>query len=195
MNSNLAPPSIPHPNRERALKRARLTAGFPNIVNGQRIDSSRSIRISDPVTGEKLASVTDTQKDGLDQAVQAAKAAFPVWSSKTWNERRDLLANAMEELKTHTDELCTILTAENGRPYSMALFEIAWILETYAPALLQMELPDSTWNETGVGQITKRYVPLGVVAAISPWNLPFWLSFTKVLPSLLAGNTVVLKPA
>jgi acyl-CoA reductase-like NAD-dependent aldehyde dehydrogenase len=195
LGETTAPPSIPHPNREQALKRARLTAGFPNVLNGQRIDSSRLIKIFDPVTGEELASVTDTQKGGLDQAVQAAKAAFPLWSSKTWNERRDLLANAMEELKAHTDELCTILTAENGRPYRMAEFEIAWILETYAPALLQMELPDTTWNETGVGQITKRYVPLGVVAAISPWNLPFWLSFTKVLPALLTVNTVVLKPA
>src|SRR6266550_8300377 len=195
MNSNPAPPSIPHPNREQALKSARLTAGFPNIVNGKRIDSLRSINISDPVTGEELASVSETQKEGLDRAVQAAKAAFPLWSSKTWNERRDLLANAMKELKAHTDELCTILTAENGRPYSMAQWEITWIFETYIPALLQMELPDSTWNEPGVGQITKRYVPLGVVAAISPWNLPFLLSFTKVLPSLLTGNTVVLKPA
>jgi hypothetical protein len=62
-----AAPSIPHPNREQALKRARLTAGFPNVVNGQRVDFSRQIKISDPVTGEELASVTDTQKDGLDQ--------------------------------------------------------------------------------------------------------------------------------
>jgi delta 1-pyrroline-5-carboxylate dehydrogenase len=94
MNSNAASLSIPHPNREQALKRARLTAGFPNIVNGQRIESSRRMKISDPVTGEELASVTDTQKDGLDQAVRAAKAALPFWSSKTWNERRGLLANA-----------------------------------------------------------------------------------------------------
>src|SRR5258707_10360415 len=106
MQSNGALPPIPHPNREQALKRARLTAGFPNVVNGQRIDSSRLIKISDPVTGEELASVADTRKDGLDQAVQAAKAAFPLWSSTTWNERRDVLANAMEELKAHTDELC-----------------------------------------------------------------------------------------
>src|SRR6476660_3252801 len=153
--ANAAPPSIPHPNREQALKRARLTAGFPNIVNGQRIDSSRTIKISDPVTGEELASVTDIQKDGLDQAVQAAKAAFPLWSSKTWNERRDLLANAMEELKAHADEPCTILIAENGRPYGMAQFEVTWILETYAPALLQMELPNATWNETRVGPIAQ----------------------------------------
>ena len=142
MNSNLALPSIPHPNREQALKRARLSAGFPNIVNGHRIDPPNRMKIFDPVTGEELASVTDTQKDSLEQAVQAAKAAFPPWSSKTWNERKDLVANVIEELKAHTDELCTILTAENGRPYSLAQFEIKWILETYAPALLQMELPD-----------------------------------------------------
>src|SRR5580692_870263 len=97
MNSNAALSSIAHPNREQALKRARLTAGFPNIVNGHGVDSSRRIKISDPVTGEVLASVTDTQQDGLEQAVQAAKAAFPLWSTKTWNERRDLLANAMED--------------------------------------------------------------------------------------------------
>jgi acyl-CoA reductase-like NAD-dependent aldehyde dehydrogenase len=142
MKSNGTLPSIPHPNREQALKSARLTAGFPNIVNGQRIDPFNRMKIFDPVTGEELASVTDTQKDGLEHAVQAAKAAFPLWSSKTWNERRDLLANAMKELKAHTDELCTILTAENGRPYSIAQFEITWVLDTYAPALLQMELPD-----------------------------------------------------
>src|ERR1700759_268255 len=108
MKSNGTLPSIPHPNRVQALKKARLTAGFPNIVNGQRINSSRRIKISDPVTGEELASVTDTQKDGLDQAIQSAKAAFPSWSSKTWNERKEILAKAMEELKAHTDELCTI---------------------------------------------------------------------------------------
>src|SRR5258708_16861281 len=109
MKANGTLTSIHHPNRQQALKKARLGAGFPNIVNGQRIDSSRSIKISDPVTGEELASVTDTQKDGLDQAVQAAKAAFPLWSGKTWNERRDLLANAMEELKLHTAKPYTFL--------------------------------------------------------------------------------------
>src|SRR5260370_2412562 len=118
LGETTAPPSIPHPNREQALRRARLTAGFPNIVNGKRIDSSRLIKISDPVTGEELASVADTQKDGLDQAVQAANAAFPLWSSTTWNERRDVLANAMEELKAHTDELCTILTAVDCPAYA-----------------------------------------------------------------------------
>jgi hypothetical protein len=69
MTSIAALPSIAHPHREQALKRARLTAGFPNIVDGRRLESSRRMHISDPVTGEELASVTDTQRDGLDQTV------------------------------------------------------------------------------------------------------------------------------
>src|SRR5712671_520036 len=73
LGERTTPPSIPHPNREQALKKARLTAGFPNIVNGKRIDSSRLIKISDPVTGEELASVTNTRKDGLDQAVYSVR--------------------------------------------------------------------------------------------------------------------------
>src|SRR5258708_13133223 len=66
-----APPSIPHPNREQALAKARLTAGFPNIVNGQRIDPSRTVKISHPVTGEELASLTDPQKNSLSQPCHA----------------------------------------------------------------------------------------------------------------------------
>ena len=101
------------------------------------------------MTGEELASVTDTQKDGLEQAVQAASAAFPIWSSKTWNERSVLLANALEELKAHTDELRTILTAENGRPYRVAQWEIIRLFDTYVPTLPRVELQDLTWNEPG----------------------------------------------
>ena len=95
------------------------------------------------MAGAELASVTETQKDGLEQAVQAANAAFPIWSSKTWNERSVLLANALEELKTHTDELRTILTAENGRPYRVAQGEIIRLLDTYVPKLLRVELQET----------------------------------------------------
>lgn len=197
MNSNTrtASGSIPHPNREAALKKAGLTSGFPNIVDGKRTESPMTMTISDPVTGQILSKVSDTQRDGVDLAAQAAKIAFPAWSGRSWSDRANILSKAVEALRAHAEELCTLLIAENGRPLAMAQFEITWILEIYAPALLGSTLPDVTWSEAGMGQVTKRYVPLGVVAAISPWNLPFWLSFTKVFPALLTGNTVVLKPS
>src|SRR5580692_11731456 len=82
MNSNAALPSIPHPNREQALKKARLTAGFPNIVNGQRINSSRSIKIFDPVTGEELASVADTRKRGSTGRFRLQRRRFPYGAAR-----------------------------------------------------------------------------------------------------------------
>jgi hypothetical protein len=162
-SANATHPSIPHPNREQALKRARLTAGFPNIVNGQRIDSSRRIKISDPVTGEELASVTDTQKDGLDQAVQAAKAAFPLWSSKTWNERRDLLANAMED----SDPLSRRSSIAGCRP----------VFPRHPPGQSAcgsgLRNPGKLWTIAGRYQVPgpRRSRPAGQRDPIWPWSL------------------------
>lgn len=187
--------SLDHPNRSAALYSGVLEEGFANVINGMKVTSSKQMTIIDPVTGKALAQVCDTGEDGLNEAVQAARAAFPDWSQQSWAERRQVLTTAIEVLKAHHEELVTLLTAENGRPSCMARFEVGWILDTYAPHLFQLELKDSQRTESGLGTVTQRYLPLGVVAAISPWNLPFWLSFTKVLPALLAGNTVVLKPA
>jgi acyl-CoA reductase-like NAD-dependent aldehyde dehydrogenase len=187
--------NLAHPNRDVALRTGLLEIGFSNVIDGRRVPSGPRLTISDPVTGESLAEVCDTQAKGLNDAVEAAAAAFPAWSQSSWGLRRKVLSDAIDVLKVHRDELANLLTAENGRPLSMAHFEIDWILDTYVPALLQLELAETQRMELGLGEVTQRYIPLGVVAAISPWNLPFWLSFTKVLPALLAGNTVVLKPA
>ena len=77
MNSNAASLSIPHPNREQALRKARLTAGFPNIVNGQKIDFSRQIKISDPVTGEELASVSTLKRTVSTRRFRVQRRRFP----------------------------------------------------------------------------------------------------------------------
>jgi betaine-aldehyde dehydrogenase len=82
-------------------------------VNGQRINSSRSIKIFDPVTGEELANVSETQKDGLDRAVKAAKAAFPLWSSKTWNERNRRRQQAPE--KERSEAIGTIAECDTRK--------------------------------------------------------------------------------
>ncbi len=186
---------IAHPDRKNAFLRGRFETGFGNVVGGERSDSPSRMMISDPVTGENLAHVCNSQAEQVDAAVDAAVAAFPDWSQRAWTERKRVLTAALDLLRAHRDELAIILTAENGRPLRMAHFEIDWVLDTYGPALLDLKLPDTERAEAGLGRVTQRHLPLGVVAAISPWNLPLWLSFTKILPALLAGNTVVLKPA
>src|SRR5260370_26958715 len=74
-------------------------------------------------------------------------------------------------------------------------WEAGWGVDDFGPGVLAQSLPDDVFTQAGVGVVTKHYAPLGVVAAISPWNLPFLLSFDKVVPALLTGNTVVLKPS
>src|SRR3546814_878232 len=118
------------------------------------------------------------------------------WSSDVCSsDLASLLAEMMANISNHFDELVAILIAEGGRPRATAEWEIKWVLDQYVPSLLSRTLPDQSWDEAGIGKITKRHMPLGVVAAISPWNLPFLLSFVKILPALLTGNTVVLKPS
>ena len=106
-----------------------------------------------------------------------------------------MLEKAFENVKAHREELVTLLMAEGGRPRSLALWEVAAVLDDFAPGVLAQSLPDVETTQSGVGRVTRHYAPLGVVAAISPWNLPLLLSYDKVVPALIAGNTVVLKPS
>jgi acyl-CoA reductase-like NAD-dependent aldehyde dehydrogenase len=181
--------------REAALQRADIGAGFYNLVDGQRLATGQTLDVIDPGTGAFLAKVPDVERSDLDAAVDAAARAFPSWSSTPWDVRKAAVGRLIETLGEHVDELATLLAAEGGRSIGVAQWEIKWITDLYGSALLAMELTEEKWIQERVGQVVKRYVPLGVVCAISPWNLPFMLSFLKVLPALLVGDTVVLKPS
>ncbi len=181
--------------REAALQRANIGAGFYNLVDGQRLATAQTLDVIDPGTGAFLAKVPDVDRSDLDAAVDAAARAFPSWSRTPWDVRKAAVGRLIETLSEHVDELATLLAAEGGRSIGMAEWEIKWITDLYGPSLLATELTEESWVEERVGQVVKRYVPLGVVCAISPWNLPFLLSFLKVLPALLVGDTVVLKPS
>ena len=181
--------------REAALQRANIGAGFYNTVDGQRLAAAQTLDVIDPGTGAFLAKVPDVDRSDLDAAVDAAARAFPSWSRTPWDVRKAAVGRLIETLGEHVDELATLLAAEGGRSIGVAQWEIKWITDLYGSALLAMELTEEKWIQERVGQVVKRYVPLGVVCAISPWNLPFMLSFLKVLPALLVGDTVVLKPS
>jgi acyl-CoA reductase-like NAD-dependent aldehyde dehydrogenase len=181
--------------RASALAAAGLANGFANLIDGKSSSAEQSLEVHDPATGRVLATVPDIDRAGVDAAFAAARRAFPTWSAKPWDERRTILTTAIEKLREHKSELVTLLMAEGGRPSSLAQWEAGCVLDDFGPGVLAQTLPDDVSQQVGVGEVTKHYVPLGVVAAISPWNLPFLLSFDKVIPALLTGNTVVLKPS
>ena len=178
--------------RESALAAAGVRGIFTNLIDGKSVGARNTLDVLDPATGELLAKVPDIERDGMDAAFAAARRAFSSWSKLTWEARRSILEKAFENVKAHREELVTLLMAEGGRPRSLALWEVAAVLDDFAPGVLAQSLPDVETTQPGVGRVTRHYAPLGVVAAISPWNLPLLLSYDKVVPALIAGNTVVL---
>jgi acyl-CoA reductase-like NAD-dependent aldehyde dehydrogenase len=104
------------------------------------------------------------------------------------------LASLLNKIDEHADELSALLTGEQGGPLAQARWEIDLLTKAFGPALMQMELHEKEQEVQHIEQITKRYVPIDG-GAISLWNLPVILSFGKVLPALLAGDTVVLRPS
>ena len=181
--------------QEARLRAANLEQGFYNIIDGERVSSERTITVINPANGKCLASVPDIDRSGLDRVVAAARKAFPGWSETPVADRRMALTAVLAEIQKHTEELSVLFTAEQGRPLAGARWEIECVTNEFGSAILKTELAQEEKRAESMGRVIVRYVPLGVVCAISPWNVPFLLSFSKVLPALLTGNTVVLKPS
>jgi acyl-CoA reductase-like NAD-dependent aldehyde dehydrogenase len=163
-------------------------------IGGKPVAGHAAIPVIDPATGETFATAPDCTPEQLDAAVAAAKAAFPSWRATPIAERQAMVARAGALLMAQSDELGRLFTREQGRPLPMAMGEIAqagqWLqmVSAMTPPVHVVEDSDAQLIET-------RYVPLGVVCAIAPWNFPVTLAMWKVGPALVAGNTMVLKPS
>ena len=181
--------------RETKLKSAKIEDGFYNIIGGQRSTAARKLSVINPATGKELATVPDIVAASLDDAVDAARKAFPAWRALPFASRKEILSEVLAEIDRHAEELSVLLTAEQGRPLFQARWEIDLLTKLFGPAFMQMDIPEVEQDVAHIGHLFKRYTPIGVVGAISPWNLPVILSFAKALAALLVGNTVVLKPS
>jgi acyl-CoA reductase-like NAD-dependent aldehyde dehydrogenase len=182
-------------DKETKLESAKIEDGFYDIIAGQRFSAARKLSVINPATGKELATVPDVDAASLDDAVDAARKAFPAWRALPLARRKEILNEALTEIDRHAEELSVLLTAEQGRPLFQARWEIDLLTKRFGPAFMQMDIPEIELDVADIGHVFKRYTPIGVVGAITPWNLPVLISFIKTLPALLAGNTVVLKPS
>ena len=149
--------------------------------------------VLDPATGRPCGEAPATSAAQLDAAVDAARAAWPAWAADE-PARRAALAAAADRIDAAAGELAALITAEQGKPLASAGGEVraaAYWLREYAGIPLA---PASAALEDG-RRVTVGHRPLGVVAAIVPWNFPLLLACWKLGPALLTGNTVVLKPS
>lgn len=150
--------------------------------------------VRNPATGFGFAEVPDASREQLDMAVDAARRAFPAWRDTPLARRQTLLQLLADRLEAHHADFAALLTREQGKPLGDARAEVGrclrWLRETAA-----MALADQVLLDTSEKQVVLRHPPLGVVAAIAPWNFPMTLAVWKIAPALLTGNTLVLKPS
>ncbi len=160
-------------------------------------DSGRHFAVSDPASGEILADVADMGTAEARRAVEAAHAAWPAWRALTAKERGRLLRAWFELILAAADDLAALMTAEQGKPLAEARGEIVYgasFVEWYAEEAKRV-YGDIIPEHAPGRRILVSKEPVGVVAAITPWNFPSAMITRKCAPALAAGCTVVVKPA
>ena len=177
------------------------TDGF---INGQWVKTPAAagstpgrFDVLDPATGEKLADVANLGAADAEVAIAAANAALPAWRSKTAKERSIILRKWFDLLMANQDDLGRLMTAEQGKPFAEAKGEVAYaasFVEWFAEEAKRVNgetLPQFDNNR----RLMVLKQPIGVCAAITPWNFPLAMITRKVAPALAAGCPVVIKPA
>jgi succinate-semialdehyde dehydrogenase/glutarate-semialdehyde dehydrogenase len=160
-------------------------------------DSRATLDVNNPASGEKIGTVPKMGVAETRRAIEAAQAALPAWAKKTAKERATILRRWYDLMITHQEDLAVIMTAEQGKPLAESKGEIA-----YAASFIEWfaEEGKRVYGDVIPGhQPDKRILvlrqPVGVVAAITPWNFPAAMITRKVGPALAAGCTFVCKPA
>lgn len=171
------------------------TIGKPDMtIGGRSVKTADHEDVINPANGEVFASAPLCSPSQIDEAVDAARNAFPSWASTPIADRQALIRDYAQVLRDNIEVLATTLTLEQGKPLPNAESEINGgiaFMESYCQLLLDPEI----LRDTDEQYVELRRSPLGVVAAITAWNYPALLALWKIGPALVAGNTLVLKPA
>ena len=167
------------------------------LINGEWIKGSARFEVHDPSNGNKLAEVANLGPKEAEAAIAAANAAWPAWRGKTAKERSIILRQWYDLLMANQEDLGRIMTAEQGKPFPEAKGEVAYgasFVEWYAEEAKRVNgetLPQFDNNR----RLLVLRQPIGVCAAITPWNFPLAMITRKVAPALAAGCPVIIKPA
>jgi acyl-CoA reductase-like NAD-dependent aldehyde dehydrogenase len=167
------------------------------IINGENFETDKRAPRENPSNPTEIVgySPENTQEDTI-RAIDAAAEAFKEWSKISINERIACMQRASEKIKSALDDLSVLLAKEHGKPIYDAKGEltISTIWMDYACSIVKEEIKDRV-HEDENGRVIVAHDPIGVVAAITPWNYPIILAMVKVVPALLTGNTMVVKPS
>ncbi|KAJ1778558.1 hypothetical protein LPJ77_002086 [Coemansia sp. RSA 2523] len=183
-----------------------------NYINGEFVaPTSGSYLMSyNPATGEEMTPIPDSMAKDVDNAVRAAKNAFPMWSNMPATERAAMLNRIADMIDENCQKLATLESQDQGKPVMMAAmydmptcantfrqfakYIVDGIMETKSTANVMMTKMSVTKNEPGTMMAVTQHVPAGVAGLITPWNFPMQMVCEKIAPCIAVGNTCVVKP-
>lgn len=176
------------------MKGDRMKQEFKLLIDGVLVTGASDMPVLNPSTGLVFAQAPRANVGQLNESVAAAKKAFPAWAARSISERRNMLLMLADQVEVNVELLACLLTCEQGKPLAQARMESMACVQIIQ-GMSDNELSPKVLRDDGGSLITEVRTPLGVVAAITPWNFPLALLMNKLAPALLAGNTVVVKPA
>lgn len=167
------------------------------IAGEWRDGAKGTLAVEDPATEESLCEVADASEEDARAALDAAAEAGPEWSQHPPRERGEILRRAFEAITERSDELALLMTLEMGKPIAESKAEIAYGAEFFRWFAEEAVRIDGRYAVTpnGQGRLLTMKQPVGPTLMITPWNFPLAIPTWKIMPALVAGNTVVFKPA
>ena len=167
---------------------------YKNLIDGEMVDNGEWLEVLNPANEQVVGRVPAAGKDELDRAVAAARHAFKSWKKTSHEERQQVVQAIAAAIKENADELFRLLTTEQGKPHAQAQQEI-YGAAGLAAAQSTLTLDDVVNQDDDTRLSRTRRVPVGVVGGIVPWNFPIMMAIQKIVPALVAGCTIVLKPS
>ncbi|MDM0021909.1 aldehyde dehydrogenase family protein [Variovorax sp. J22R187] len=184
-------------NPSDAMRRREVAAArtrYAQTIDAQAMGSTSDFEVVNPATGQAFARSPAADRSQLDAAVNAATAAAPAWARLGFEARRAHLLRFGQFLVANADELASLTTLEQGKPFTRAMDEVtrtALTIERVTSIRIDVEVLKSN----ALGRVEMHYRPLGVVGAITPWNVPVGLAMGKIVHALYTGNALILKPS
>ena len=166
-------------------------------LNGVWVDAASRFAVNNPANGICIAEVPNQGPEDAERAISAAQAAFPGWAAKTGKERAQLMRKWFDLIVAHADDLALLMTAEQGKPVAEAKGEVMYgasFIEWFAEEAKRVN-GDVLASPAADRRLMTLKQPIGVCAAITPWNFPIAMITRKIAPAMAAGCTIVIKPA
>jgi acyl-CoA reductase-like NAD-dependent aldehyde dehydrogenase len=171
-----------------------MERNFKLLIGGQLTDGYQSIDVVNPATAKRFASCPIASLSQLDEAIAAARAAQQAWAATSLEYRRGVLSAVADRIEENASQLAEVLTTEQGKPLGDSAWEVGFLVSAIRYFITQ-ELPVQILEDSDTRRVEVHHRPLGVVAAIIPWNFPLGLIGNKLPAALLTGNALVIKPA